>query len=142
MEKFSLVDRFRLELGWEKATYTVDGVCNIKGAKFSGPALSDAVKLNDADHILLDFYSQYIHLVKGVYVAKLSWNGVRYDPDGTIDLHNVTISHDSELNNVPKLKDNDRLIIDTIGHDVENHPYNTVYKTYVVNTDTQLYKFN
>jgi hypothetical protein len=45
------------------------------------------------------------------------------------------------LNRVPKLASTDYLIIDTRGHDVENHHFNLVYKTYVVNEDTQLYKF-
>ena len=141
MEKFSLFDRYRLELHWDKAIYNRDGVCDLTNATFKGPALAEALKLNDEDHILVDFFSQYIKLVKSVYVAELKWKGVRYNPDGSISLLIATISHDKELNKVPKLNDDDYLIIDTSGHDVENHPYNLVYKTYVVNRDTNLYKF-
>ena len=141
MEKFSLFDRYRVELHWDKAIYNRDGVCDLTNATCKGPAVAEALKLNDEDHILVDFFSQYIKLVKSVYVAELKWKGVRYNPDGSISLLTATISHDKELNKVPKLNDDDYLVIDTSGHDIENHPYNLVYKTYVVNSDTNLYKF-
>ena len=76
-----------------------------------------------------------------MYVGKLSWGEVKYNKDGSITLKNANMSHDTELNRVPKLSDADYLIIDTSGHEVERHPFNLLYKTYVVNEDTQLYKF-
>lgn len=141
MIKFDLVDRYKLELHWKKVTYNKEGICRFTGAYFSGPALADAEKLNDKDHIMLDFFSQYLYLVKGVYVAKFSWGSVSYNKDGSISLKKTSMTHDSELNRVPKLKDTDYLVIDTNGHDTERHPFNPVYKTYVVNSDTSLYKF-
>lgn len=141
MEKFNLSDRYRLELHWEKAFYEQPGICKLETALFKGPALIEAVKLNDSDYIMIDFYSQYIYLVKSVYIAKLSWNGVNYNSDGSISLKNVLITHASELNRVPKLNDNDYLVIDTYGHEVEDHLLNLVYKTYVVNKYTSLYQF-
>lgn len=141
MVKFDLVDRYRLELRWEKTSYETSGICKLTGAYFSGPALAEAERLNDNDHIMLDFFSQYLFLVKSVYVAKFSWKQVDYRPDGTIFLGEATITHDKELNRVPKLGDNDYLVIDTSNHSTELHPFNTVYKTYVVNRDTQLYAF-
>ena len=141
MQKFDLTDRFKLELRWKKATYNKDGVCKLTGAKFTGPALADALKLENNDHILLDFFKQYIVLVENVYVAKFSWGEVSYEKDGSISLKNAKITHDTELNKVPKLNDTDYLIIDTSNHEVETHPFNPVYRTYVVNEDTALYKF-
>lgn len=141
MEKFNLSDRYRLELHWKSVSYEREGLCKIDGAMFKGPALSEALKLNDNDHIMLDFFSQYIYLVRNVYVAKFSWAGIVYNEDGSISLDNTSIMHDTELNRVPKLNNDDFLIIDTKGHDVEDHPYNLVYKTYVVNKDTNLYNF-
>lgn len=141
MKEFVLSDRYRLELKWETALYNAEGICTLKGATFSGPALAEAQRLNEEDHILLDFFQQYIHLVRSVYVAKLSWRGVEYKGDGVISLNEATIEHASELNRVPKLKNNDYLVIDTSDHTVENHVQNLVYKTYVLNTDKELYKF-
>ena len=141
MEKFNLSDRYRLELHWKKAVYEQEGICKLEKAYFSGPALADALKLQDNDHILLDFFRQYVVIVKNVYVAKFSWGEVTYNKNGTISLKNTFITHDTELNRVPKLKNKDYLVIDTSNHEVEKHPFNTVYRTYVVNNDTTLYKF-
>ena len=141
MEKFVLSDRYRLELHWNSVSYERPGICKVKGALFSGPALAEAQRLNDKDHIMLDFFKQYFVVVKNVYVAKFSWEGVKYNKDGSISLSKTLITHDTELNKVPKLNNSDYLVIDTKGHEVEDHPYNLLYKTYVVNEDTNLYRF-
>jgi hypothetical protein len=140
MEKFSLSDRYRLELHWGSITYE-EGFCEFNRAYFSGPALQEALKLNYEDHIMLDFFSQYLILVTSPYVGKFSWQGPNYRADGTILFDKAVMIHEDELNKVPKLNSNDYLVIDTKGHEVEEHPYNLVYKTYVVNEDTQLYNF-
>jgi len=141
MKKFSLAERFRLELCWDNATYEKDGVCRLSDAKFRGPALSEAIQLNDNDHMLLDFFKQYYVLVKAVYVAKFSWGQVKYNTDGTISLEDALITHDTELNKVPTFKSSDYLVIDTSDHEIESHPFNPVYRTYVVNETTSLYRF-
>lgn len=141
MEKFDLSDRYRLEVHWKDAVYERGGVCKLSEAMFKGPALAEALKLNNNDHIMLDFFSQYIVLVNTVYVAKFSWGEVKYNKDGSISLKNAMLMHDTELNKVPKLNNDDFLIIDTKGHEVENHLFNLLYKTYVVNSDTNLYRF-
>jgi hypothetical protein len=141
MHKFDLADRFRLELRWEKSVYEHDGICRLEGAYFSGPALAEAGRINDEDYIHLDFYHQYLVLVRNVYVAKLSWRGVEYVETGGVKLNNAVLTHVSELNRVPKLESGDFMIIDTSDHETEKHPYNLLYKTFVVNEDTQLYRF-
>lgn len=141
MVKFTLSERYRLELHWSNASYTQDGICALGGTYFSGAALMDAQKLNNNDYIMLDFFHQYIVVTNNVYVAKLSWDGVVYNEDNTITLRNAMITHETELNRVPKLLDTDYLIIDTEGHDASEHMFNLLYKVYVVNVDTQLYKF-
>lgn len=141
MDSFSLSERYRLELRWSSVKYETEGVCNLNDAYFKGPALSNAVKLNDEDHIMLDFFSQYFVLVSSVYVAKLYWNGVIYNEDSTISLISSSISHNTELNKVPKLGDTDYIIIDTSDHEASTHPFHTVYKTFVVNENSYLYDF-
>jgi hypothetical protein len=139
--KFSLSERYRLELHWEKLFYDSPGICKLVNAYFVGPALSDAEKINDNDFIMLDFFKQYVVIVSNVYVAKLSWATVVYKNDGKVYLNGTILSHDTELNKVPKLNNNDYLIIDTAGHETAQHAFNLVYKTYVVNEATQLYNF-
>jgi len=142
MDKFSLSERYRLELHWDRTNYERDGICELTNAYFSGPALMQADRINDNDNIMLDFYHQYIIITKNAYVGKLSWGEVIYNKDNTVSLRDAAITHDTELNRVPKLKDSDHLIIDTKGHETETHAYNLLYKTYVVNEDTTLYRFD
>ena len=141
MEKFSFgAEKYRLELHWAKAVYNEKGVCYLIDAYFSGPTLADAEKVQDDDYIMLDFYTQYLILVRNVYVGKLSWKEVTYS-NKTIKLSDAKITHDTELNRVPKLKDKDYLVIDTSGHERELHTLNLLYKTYVVNEYGELYNF-
>ena len=141
MQEFIFSDRFRLELHWKSTIYEQDGICKLSGGYFSGPALIEADRIKDNDNIMLDFFQQYLVLVDNVYVAKFSWGQVIYNKDGIITLKDALITHNTELNKVPKLLDADFLIVDTENHETEKHPFNPLYKTYVVNTDTQLYKF-
>jgi len=113
----------------------------LQNAYFSGPALSDAVQLNSNDYIMLDFYSQYLVFVKNVYVAKFSWGEVVYNGDKTITLKNAKVTHDTELNKVPKLRNHDYLVIDTSDHVVEKHGFSLLYKTYVIDADDEFYNF-
>lgn len=136
-----LGERYRLDLHWSKAVYEKEGVCKFIDACFSGPALSIAEKVNDNDGINIDFYKQYFVLVRNVYVAKLSWREVIYNKNNTVGLGDATLTHNTELNNVPKLKDTDFIVIDTQDHEAAIHHLNLVYTSYIVNENGVLYKF-
>ena len=141
MDKFLLSERYRLELHWTKVLRPKAGVMHLTAAYFSGPALAQAEKINDDDHIPIDFCSQLIVLVKNVYVAKLHWGEVIYNKDGTITLKNARIEYDPELKGIPNLESRDYLVIDTADHETEKHPFNLLYPTYVVNKDSELYNY-
>ena len=79
-------------------------------------------------------------MVKGAYVAKLSWGEVKYNYN-IINLTDVILSHETELNRVPKLEDNDYIVIDTSNHEAAVHAFNLFYTSYVVNENNILYKF-
>lgn len=136
-----LGEKYRLELHWKKAVFETEGVCKLEDAYLSGPALRMAEKINNNDYINLDFYKQYIILVKNVYVAKLSWCEVIYNKDGTVTLNDSVITHDTELNMVPKFKNTDYLVIDTQKHEAATHYMHLVYESFVVNENGELYKF-
>lgn len=143
MSDFILSEMFKLELRWQGVIYEKPGVCRLDGAYFTGPVLQIAQKINDNDFMMLDFYSQYIYLVKNVYVAKFSWAEVKYSEDGKkVFLSNALLLHDKELNSVPSLKKDDHFVIDTSDHTPAKHGNNLVYKTYVINPDNTLYRFN
>lgn len=141
MGRFLLAERYRLELHWDKVIYDNPGECKFVNARFKGPALQDAARLQENDHIMLDFFSQYIIFVKNVYVGKFSWGGVEYNADRSITLKDAKLTHDTELNKVPKLNDTDYLVIDTSGHEEAMHQYNLLYKTYVIDNNSELYNF-
>lgn len=141
MGKFLLSEQYRLELRWDKAFYEKDGICELKNARFSGPVLSIANAIQPNDHIMVDFYKQYVILVDNVYVAKLSWKDVNYNKDNTVGLTGCYLTHDTELNKVPKFKDTDYIVIDTKNHEEAVHAFNLVYTSYVINEDGVLYKF-
>lgn len=142
MNSFLISEIFRLELRWKDAEYNEEGICKLIEAYFSGPVLQVAQKLEDPDHMLLDFYSQYVQLVKGTYVGRLDWKGVTYSDDGKkIYLKEAILSHDRELNNVPVLNPQDYFVIDTSNHTVEEHTKNLVYKTFLINSDNTMYRF-
>lgn len=141
MEKFSLGEQYRLELHWSKAKYEKDGVCELEGVYFSGPALQIAEKINNNDSIKIDFHSQYLIFTTNVYVATLSWGEVVYNKDNTITLKDAKLTHDSFLNVVPKLKNGDYLVIDTENHEAAVHRFNLVYISYIINENGVLYKF-
>jgi len=139
---FSLSEKFSLALRWEYVVYNLDGICELHNAYFSGPVLNLAQAVEPNDFIMLDFYSQYIHIVNGTFVAKFHWGEVKYVEDSKkILLKNAYITHDTELNRVPKLSSCDWLLIDTSNHTSDVHQTNFVYKTYVMKEDKNLHKF-
>ena len=135
-----LGEQYKLELHWKKVEYVNNTTCLFKGACFSGPVLSIAEKINSNEFITLDFTKQYYMLVSNYYVAKLSWEDVVY-VDNEVRLKNVKLLYDYYLEDVPVLKDNDYLVIDTKGHELGEHHFNLVYYTYVIDRDGVLYNF-
>ena len=141
MEKFMLSERYKLEIHWKKAIYEQEGICKLEECYFSGPALKMAAKINNNDNINLDFYKQYVILVRNVYVAKLSWGEVIYNKDNTISLKDAKMTHSTELNRVPKLKNTDYIVVDTQKHEAAIHHLHLVYESFVVDENGELYKF-
>ena len=135
-----LGEKYRLEIHWNKIRYNEEGVIYIDGCYFSGPVLREIEILNENDFIRLDFINQYIVFIKNYYIAKLFWNGVRYTPT-KIFLYNVTLNN-TNINNVPKLQNNDYIIVDTKDHEDDNHQYNMTYPAYLLRHDGFLYDFS
>ena len=136
---FQLGEKYRLELVWDFVTY-VDNTCIFTNAYFQGPVLQFAEKIESNNFMFLDFFKQYFVLVDNVYIGKLSWKEVVYEGN-RVKLCDCVLTHESELHKVPKLVDNDILIIDCKQHERETHAFYTTYKTYVSNTDLQVYNF-
>ena len=136
-----LGEKYRLEIRWKKVVYEKEDFCKLEGCYFSGPALANAEMIQSNDYINLDFCGQYSIITTNVYVAKFSWGQVIYNGDGTVTLKDATMAHDKDLHRVPKLRDNDYIVIDTKDHEAEVHYLNLVYKSYIVDSNSELYNF-
>lgn len=136
-----LGEKYRLDVRWKKAIYEKEDMCKLEGCYFSGPALSDAEMVQSNDYINLDFCGQYSIITKNVYVVKFSWGQVIYNGDGIITLKDAVMSHDKGFHKVPKLSDNDYIVIDTKDHEADVHYLNLVYKSYIINANSEMYSF-
>jgi len=139
MKEFMISERYKLEVHWEKVRYEDKGTAIIEGCYLCGPVLKELEQLNEKDFIKLDFANRYIIFVKGYYIAKLSWKGVRHIPE-KIFLQNVELVNE-DINTLPKLYDNDYIVIDTKNHEDEKHQYHMTYPAYLLKADGVLYDF-
>lgn len=137
--KFSVSERYRLELHWSKVVYEQEGIAKLSGSYFCGPVLSEVEELNQEDKMPLDFANQYIVFVPQYYIATLSWKGVRQTPE-KIYLSKVLLKN-MYLNSVPQLNDNDYILIDTTNHADDKHHFHLVYPAYLLKSTGELYNF-
>ena len=137
--EFLLGEKYRLDVKWVDVEYK-ENTCLFIGAYFTGPVLQFAEKIEPSNSMELDFFKQYFVLVDNVYIGTLSWEEVSYVEDKVL-LSNCTLTHKSELHKVPRLEKNDTLVIDCKLHERETHDFYPTYKTYVSNSDTQVYNF-
>ena len=138
---FLLGERYRLELFWSGTKYT-NGGCLLQNARFAGPVLASAERILPNDGIFLDLCSQYYTVINTIYIIQLKWGNLNYNTDGTVSLYDCLLELPTEINKIEKLRVTDKLVIDTKGHEAEEHAHTLLYKAYIVNKDGQLYNFN
>mgnify|MGYP001329816509 FL=1 len=136
---FRISERFRLELHWSKVVYKTDEIVQLEGCYFSGPALLEIDQVNEKDFITLDFAGQYAILVPDYYVSKLSWAGVKKE-ENKICVDNAVLINKC-VNSVPRLSNNDYIIIDTSNHTTERHQKFLTYQAHLIRYDGEKYDF-
>ena len=134
-----LYDKYCLVIRWKRVEYIVDGVANLIECYLSGPVVKELSKLNINDYILLDFSNQYAVFIPSYYIAKFSWNGVEYF-DNIVKLKNVILEN-KYLNSVPKLHDDDFIVVDTSKHVEELHHLYLTYPAKLFRYDGHVYGF-
>ena len=132
-------DRFRLEIHWEKVNYNEDSLAEFVNCYLSGPVLKELEKLNSFDYIFLDFSNQYRIFIPSYYIAKFSWSGVNYY-ESIIKLNRAFLEN-KYLNSVPKLKNDDFIIVDTSNHTDDKHSMYLTYDAYLIRYDKVPYNF-
>jgi len=137
--EFSVSERFRLEVHWNKVIYDQEGIAKFERCYLSGPVIKEVAELNQRDVIALDFGNQYVVFTPNYYVAKLSWDGVRHTPH-KIYLDNAILQN-RFLNSVPNLNDDDYIIVDTKNHEDDKHQYHLSYPSYLIKFGGEMYNF-
>lgn len=124
-------EKYRLELHWDSLEYHNDTVINLVNARFSGPVLKDALKLEAPDSIELDFTPQLLTLMDSYYIMTLDWAACSYTTDGVIKLTGATLSN-KFLKTLHKLEASDYVVINTEKHEEATHAFHLVYESQVV----------
>ncbi len=136
---FRIAEKYRLEIRWKKAIYEQEGLARLEKCYFTGPVLKEVNQINQEDHMNLDFSNQYIIFVPSYYIGRLSWKGANQTPEA-IYLTDVLFKN-KYINSVPKLNNDDYIVIDTKNHEEEKHHFHLTYPSYLIRFDGELYKF-
>ena len=139
MKEFSIAERFRLEVHWDRVEYLNEDTARLQGCYLSGPVLAQVQAIEPKDSIRLDFSGQYVVFIKNYYIARLAWDGAVIK-ESKILLDNVTYKS-VNIGKIPTLQDRDYIVIDTKDHEDEKHQVNLNYKSYLVKEDGVLYNF-
>lgn len=127
-------ERYRLVFSWEGLHYEGNDA-RFTRAGFSGPVIALMARVNDNDHIDLDFTEQNkssgLFIPHHYYIARLSWAEVSYKSWG-IELMNVTLSH-HKTGSLRELTDKMRFYIDCSRHEHHTHHKFLVYQAWVIN---------
>ena len=142
----AIKERYKLELRWDNVERINGIITKVNNARFTGPALKIAHKIQPFNSITLDLTPQHINTkefknVKGLnyYWSKFVWKEVMYC-DNTVFLGN-TVFESQFISNDISLKSTDFIIINTEQHEEKVHVYHLVYDSVVVNREGKVYKY-
>ncbi len=130
-----ILNKYRLELYWDKVEYNREDVAVLKGAYFEGPVLQEAAQLNEDDSLVLDMTKQHMIFIPDYYQSTLSWKGVEYK-DNRIYLKEAFIKG-KHVNSIETLKNNDWILIDCHEHEQDTHVFHLVYWAEVRNLEKE-----
>ena len=122
-------DRYKLYLSWDKMNLISPGVCDLAGAKFSGPVLHIAEPVKEHDRVDLDFTPEG----SGIHIARLTWWGAKISDREILFEKCIIATLREEV--VMELQSGHKILIDTSGHDGKKHACNLVYPAYFIKSD-------
>ncbi len=130
-----IINKYRLELHWDKVEYNRDDVAVLKGAYFEGPVLQEAAKLNEEDSLVMDMTTQHMIFMPDYYQATFRWNGTSYK-EARIYFKEASIKG-KYVNSIETLKNNDWILIDCKEHEMSTHVFHLVYWAEVRNFEKE-----
>lgn len=132
--------KYRLELRWDSVEYDSKFVARLHGARFEGPALKNAAKIEAPDSIRLDLTPQMVSLLASYYTVPLTWEGVEYVGE-KVYLKNAALVNEG-IQDFHKIDSADYIVINTEKHEEAVHAYNLLYEAQVVRSDGKPYKYD
>ncbi len=135
------MDAYLLLIRWLKVEYDIDDdkVIKLLGTYFSGPVLKHAAKIQPNDNIRLDFTEQYTGKIQDYYIAKFSWGDVKYQ--GDIVYLGDCLLECKYKDILPKLKDDDYIVVNTVMHEEAVHQYFMNYTAELYSAFGEAYAF-
>ena len=130
-----VLDKYRLELHWDRVEHNRDDVAVLKSAYFEGPVLQDAAQLNEEDSLVLDMTTQHMIFIPDYYQSTLRWKGVVYK-DNRVYLKEASIKG-RHVNSIETLRDTDWILIDCKEHEIATHIFHLVYWAEVRNSEKE-----
>jgi hypothetical protein len=128
-----VINKYRLELRWQKVEYNQDNEASLVEAYFTGPVLKEAAKIRENDQLTLDMTSQHSIFIPDYYQSVLMWKSVEYVP-GKVLLKGATLKG-KYVNSIDTLKNTDWILIDCFEHEEKKHPFHLVYWAEVRKSD-------
>ena len=135
------MDAYTLIIKWLHVAYEVadDKLLKFDGAYFYGPVLKKASKILPNDNIKLDFTEQYAGKIPEYYIATLLWGDVKYIGDIVYLSDCMLVCEYKHV--LPKVKDDDFIMVDTKMHEDVLHKYNLTYPAELYSAFGEAYGF-
>ena len=135
------MDPYTLIVKWLFVEYEVldEKLIKLSGAYLAGPVLKHARKIQPNDNIKLDFTEQYAGKIPDYYIATLGWSSVKY-VGGIVYLSGCTLTC-AYKNVLPKLKNDDFIIVGTHMHEEKTHKYFLTYPAELYSAFGEAYGF-
>ena len=130
-----VMNKYRLELRWDKVEYPTEDVASLKKAYFMGPVLKEAAQISPNDQLMLDMTYQHMIFVPEYYQALLQWKGVEYKDD-KVFLKGATIKG-KHINSLEPLNNTDFILIDCKEHEEKKHAFHLVYWAEICKADKE-----
>ena len=128
-----VLDKYRLELHWERFTHVGVDSIEVQGPVFKGPALKEAAYIKGGDHIVLDVSKQFYSVAGGWATVALHWGEVTKRLPGAVYFGDAYMQSPVFSWIVPYLPADSFLVIDTSKHEEDTHNFNLYYEAFFVN---------
>jgi hypothetical protein len=120
------------DVSWDNFFIQDKVTSELVNARFKGPGIAQAYRLQESDKICLDLTRQYSKILPNFFILELEWTGIQYKKEDTVVLRKVLI-RDIPISISKDIRDTDYMRVYLTGHDDKNHRRHLVYITEIRN---------